>query len=57
MNEGPLAQMSAPELDSYETLLNENDQDLYQWVTGQAEAPRALTGLIDQIAALVDARR
>ena len=55
--EARLAGMSDQELDRYETLLNENDQDLYQWVTGQAEAPQALTGLIDQIAALVDARR
>ena len=34
-----LAGMDAPALDLYETLLNENDQDLYQWVSGQAEAP------------------
>ena len=44
-----LAGMDAPALDLYETLLNENDQDLYQWVSGQAEAPQELAALISEI--------
>ena len=27
------------ELDAYETILSENDQDLYQWVSGQGKVP------------------
>ena len=44
-----LAGMDAPALDLYEALLNENDQDLYQWVTGQAPAPKALAPMIARI--------
>lgn len=47
--EAHLAGMDAPALDLYEALLNENDQDLYQWVSGQAEAPQELSGLISKI--------
>lgn len=35
-----LAALDAARLDAYEALLEENDQDLYQWVTAQA-APAA----------------
>ena len=48
-----LAGMDAPALDLYEALLNENDQDLYQWVSGQAEAPQELAALISEISAHV----
>ena len=51
-----LTGMSGADLDLYEALLNENDHDLYQWVTGQVPAPDALTLMIDDIAALVNAR-
>ncbi|WP_370231775.1 succinate dehydrogenase assembly factor 2 [Cognatishimia sp.] len=44
-----LSQMDDAALDHYEALLNENDQDLYQWVSGQAAAPEALSDLISQI--------
>lgn len=54
--EARLAGMSAADLDTYEDLLNENDQDLYQWVTGQVAPPAHLSTMIDDIAALVDAR-
>ncbi|TDK41013.1 succinate dehydrogenase assembly factor 2 [Antarcticimicrobium luteum] len=41
----------APEaMDLYEALLNENDQDLYKWVTGQIETPAPYAGLVDEIA-------
>ena len=51
--EAKLADMSEAELDLYDVMLNENDQDLYQWVSGQAEAPAYLTGLIADIAGFV----
>ena len=31
--------LSGAEVDAYEALLGENDQDLYQWVSGQAAPP------------------
>lgn len=34
-----LAALTPAELDAYERLMEENDQDLYLWVTGAAEAP------------------
>ena len=47
--------MDAPTLDRLEALLEENDQDLYPWVTarmrGEAAGPAALGPLLDEIAA------
>jgi len=43
--------MSDAELDTYDAMLNENDQDLYQWVTGQSEPPSALASLIARVSA------
>jgi antitoxin CptB len=37
------------QLDRYEALLSENDQDLYQWVSGRIEPPAehaGITGII-----------
>lgn len=45
-----LDDMSPEQLDLYDLLLEENDQDLYQWVTGQASAPTALVDLISDVA-------
>mgnify|MGYP000716499257 CR=1 FL=1 len=36
-------------LDRYDALLSENDQDLYQWVSGQKPAPEALRDMISDI--------
>ena len=44
-----LADMDAATLDKYDALLNENDQDLYQWVTGQTAAPEPYRMLINHI--------
>ncbi|MDC1303740.1 succinate dehydrogenase assembly factor 2, partial [Ascidiaceihabitans sp.] len=33
----------------YDHLLDENDQDLYQWVTGQVVAPDKFTQMIAEI--------
>jgi len=53
--EAHLGAMSEPALDLYEALLEENDQDLYQWVTGQVAAPAGFAPLIELIAAHADA--
>lgn len=47
--EGHLDVMDEAGLDLYDALLNENDHDLYQWVSGQTKAPDPYGDLIDQI--------
>ena len=48
--EAELEGMSHEALDLYDALLNENDQDLYTWVTGQVTAPDRYKKMIDKIA-------
>ncbi|NKX44707.1 succinate dehydrogenase assembly factor 2 [Roseicyclus persicicus] len=36
-------------LDAFEAVLAEADQDLYRWVTGQAEAPAALRPFLGRL--------
>lgn len=43
------AGLDAETLDRYEALLGENDQDLYQWFSGQANAPDDLAPMLDVI--------
>ena len=50
-----LEAMTGTELDGYEALLEENDQDLYQWVSGQVDAPAAHAELVRDIKALIAA--
>jgi len=50
-----LPDLDAETLDLYDGLLAENDQDLYQWVTGQTPPPEAFDALIRRIAARVGA--
>ena len=50
-----LSDLSVGDLDLYDGLLSENDQDLLQWVTGQVPVPPMYTDLIAQIAAVVEA--
>ncbi len=45
-----LNSMDAAGLDLYDALLKENDQDLYQWVTGQVNTPDPFADLIADIA-------
>ena len=45
-----LDQMDDAGLTLYDALLQENDQDLYQWVTGQSAAPESYRALIEDIA-------
>ncbi len=46
--------LSDSELDLYDALLEENDQDLYQWVSGQVAAPERYSAMIDDIAKVPD---
>ncbi len=45
-----LSDMDEASLDGYDALLIENDQDLYQWVTGQVAPPKRYDALIEDIA-------
>ena len=50
-----LAAMEAATLDAYEALLDENDQDLYPWVTarmrGETAGPDRHAAVLDRVAA------
>lgn len=45
-----LDRMSDLDLDLYDRFLNENDQDLYAWVTGQTPAPGPYRDLVARVA-------
>jgi antitoxin CptB len=47
--EDKLSGMSDDALDQYDALLNENDQDLYQWCSGQLPPAGEFTDLIADI--------
>ncbi len=49
-SEARLDQMDDDGLSTYDALLSENDQDLYQWVTGQVPAPDRFAPLVAEIA-------
>lgn len=46
-----LAGLGPDDLDAYESMLEENDQDLYQWVSGQRPAPELHSRMIDLLRA------
>jgi antitoxin CptB len=47
-----LAAMRAEELDAFETLIDQPDHDLYDWIIGRDEAPDAFRGdMLDRIRA------
>lgn len=48
-SEARLKDMDDAALDAYEALLDENDQDLYQWISGQKPAPAEHAALITEI--------
>ncbi|SMX32883.1 FAD assembly factor SdhE [Actibacterium lipolyticum] len=48
--------MSGEELDDLDALMEENDQDLYQWVTGQVPTPAQFVTLVERIAQHAGAR-
>ncbi len=45
-----LDRLTEAELLAYDQLLDENDQDLYTWVTGQSGAPDRFRDLVARIA-------
>jgi len=45
-----LADLSGEDLDRYDALLSENDQDLYAWVSGQVPVPAAHAPIVARIA-------
>ncbi|WP_305970800.1 MULTISPECIES: succinate dehydrogenase assembly factor 2 [unclassified Mameliella] len=47
--EARLDALDAAGLDAYEALLAENDQDLYQWISGQRPAPEVHAPMISEI--------
>ncbi len=47
--EAHLTALEPEQLDAYDALLSENDQDLYQWVTGQVAPPTRFAALIADI--------
>ncbi|MBD3804587.1 MAG: succinate dehydrogenase assembly factor 2 [Thioclava sp.] len=44
-----LPELDAPTLDLYDQLLEENDQDLYPWVSGAQPCPPRYLGLLTEI--------
>ncbi len=59
-SDSELETLNPQDMDLYEILLNENDQDLYPWITarlGDARpGPQELLPLLDRIAAFARAR-
>lgn len=47
-----LAELTDQDLDLYDTMLAENDQDLYQWVSGQQPTPARYLDLMTRISEL-----
>ena len=45
-----LGKMSSGDMDALDALMDENDQDLYSWITGQSDAPPEHVDLIRTIA-------
>ncbi len=44
-----LAAMDPAQLDLFDALLEENDQDLYLWVTGARQGPEQLSTILQEI--------
>ena len=59
-SDSELEALTPEELDLYEALLHENDQDLYPWITARLgdtrPGPQELLPLLDRIAAFARAR-
>ena len=49
-----LAGMTEAQLDLYDQMLNENDHDLYQWVTGQVAPPASYGVVIKDIQQMLE---
>lgn len=44
-----LADLSDEELDQHENMMAEHDQDLYAWISGQAEVPAELAPALARV--------
>ena len=61
-SDGPLKELGDAELEGYESLLGENDQDLYRWITARLNgrqddsSPAALSPILDRIVAFAAGR-
>jgi antitoxin CptB len=51
-----LSGMNQAELDLYDDLLAENDQDLMAWILGQSAPPPGMVELLARVAAFAEAR-
>jgi antitoxin CptB len=51
-----LAAFTGAELESYDALLDENDQDLMSWILGQSSPPDALSPLLAQVTSFARTR-
>lgn len=51
-----LSTLEEADLDALDALMEENDQDLYKWVSGQEEAPAVHQPLVEVIARHAGAR-
>jgi antitoxin CptB len=54
--EAHLSSFSVAALDHFEALLAENDQDIFQWITGAGQAPTRYAELIGHIGAFARVR-
>ena len=48
-SDAALAGLDADDLDLYEALLEENDHDIYAWLTGREATPERFRGLVSRI--------
>jgi len=44
-----LAELTETELDQYELVLSQNDQDLYAWVSGKEQTPPELSEMLGKV--------
>jgi antitoxin CptB len=44
-----LAGLPEDQVDAFETMLNENDQDLYAWFTGRVETPENVAPALERV--------
>ena len=49
--DGPLHDLAEADLDGYEAMLNENDQDLYAWISGAAPMAAEHAAILGRVAA------
>ena len=52
-----LETLTSPQLDAYEAMLDENDQDLYKWVSGALPTPAAHQPILSVIADFHEIKR